>query len=351
MIRTIRLTFQISAVFIGTIVGAGLASGQEICQFFTQYGYKSFWGLFVCGFVYIILNYIIIDLSIKYKLNSYDSFIKLISPGFLGEVTDIIIGLFLISSSGIILAGSGALIHQYFGISEWAGITAMAAAALIVLLRNTRGLIEINTFIVPSLIIVILTIFILYLFCYKDIINSSYIKNIPYEKSHWLFSSIIYAAFNILSCSGVMVPLSSEIRIKKALFLGTVSGAVGLTLLTLILNLILMLNVPYIYKYDIPLLYIVNRFGIALQILLLVIIWLEMFTTEVSDIYSVAKTLEGKAGLTYRQSVFLILLLAVPVSQLGFSNLIKILYPSFGFTSCIVIIQCIVFYFKDRRNI
>jgi uncharacterized membrane protein YkvI len=198
---------------------------------------------------------------------------------------------------------------------------------------------------------VILTIFILYLFFYKNIISISYIKNIPYEKSHWLFSSIIYSAFNILSCSGVMVPLSSEIKNKKALFLGTISGALGLTLLTLILNLILMLNVPYIYRYDIPLLYIVNRFGIALQILLLVIIWLEMFTTEVSDIYSVAKTLEGKAGLTYRKSVFIILLLAVPVSQLGFSNLIKILYPSFGFTSCIEIIQCIAFYFKDRRNI
>lgn len=305
-------------------------------------------GLIICGLLYILINYIIIDLSIKYSLNSYDSFIRLISPGFLGEITDIIIGVFLVSSSGIILAGSGALIHQYFGISKWTGIIAMIIIALIFLLRDTKGLIEINSFIVPSLITVIITIFILYLFFYKDMINIGYIKNVPYEKNNWFFSTLIYSAFNILSCSGVLVPLSSEIKIKKVLFFGIILGTLGLTFLSIMLNLMLMLNVPYIYKYDIPLLYIVNRFGKLIQILLLIIIWFEMFSTEVSDIYSVAKTLENKTRLTYKKAVILILCLAVPISQIGFSNLIKVLYPAFGFTSCIVIIQCIVFYFKDK---
>ena len=37
--------FEIAAVFIGTVVGAGLASGKEITQFFTSFGLKSFLGI------------------------------------------------------------------------------------------------------------------------------------------------------------------------------------------------------------------------------------------------------------------------------------------------------------------
>ena len=61
--KNLSLIFQIAAVFIGTIVGAGLASGQEISQFFTTYGYKSFLGIFICGFIYIAISSMIIYIS------------------------------------------------------------------------------------------------------------------------------------------------------------------------------------------------------------------------------------------------------------------------------------------------
>lgn len=41
--KSIIKVFQVAFVFIGTIVGAGLASGKEITNFFTVYGYKSFY--------------------------------------------------------------------------------------------------------------------------------------------------------------------------------------------------------------------------------------------------------------------------------------------------------------------
>lgn len=47
--RKFKTNFSSCQVFIGTIVGAGLASGKEITQFFTQYGIKSFIGIMGCG--------------------------------------------------------------------------------------------------------------------------------------------------------------------------------------------------------------------------------------------------------------------------------------------------------------
>ncbi len=345
--KKLNLIFQMAAVFIGTIVGAGLASGQEMTQFFTTYGYKSFIGLTICFFVYIIMGSIIIDISIKHNLNSYNGLIGLVSPGFLGKAIDLLTGLFLISSSAIILAGSGALLHQYFGISKWIGICLMIFFSLIVLLRNTKGLIEINSFIVPSLMIVIITVFILYLALSKNV-SIAYIKTIPNYKRHWLGSTFIYSGFNILCCSGVLVPLSTEIKDKTTLKSGLILGSLGLTILSFIINLLLLLNIPYIFKYEIPLLYIANRFGTIIQIMLLCIIWLEMFSTEVSNIYSVGKTMEQSLGISYKKSIFIVILLAIPISQLGFVNLINVLYPSFAVISFIFMIQCIIFYIKDK---
>ena len=353
MQKKASLIFQIAAVFIGTIVGAGLASGQEITQFFTTYGYKSFIGMLLCCLSYIIIGSIIIKISIKYKLNSYNGLIKTVSPGIFGETTDILTSIFLIFGTAIILAGSGALVHQYFHVSKWFGIILMCFLSIIVLLRNTQGLLEINSFIVPSLMIIITTLFLLYIFFSKDTINISLIKSIPKTKSHWLFSSLIYSGFNIISCSGVLVPLSFEINEEKYIIIGTIVGAIGISILSLIINFMLLLNMPYILKYEIPLLYISHRFGGIIQIMLIFIIWLEMFSTEVSNIFSISKTIEEKFCISYKKSVFLIMLISIPISQIGFVKLISMIYPAFGIISLIFMIQCMLFYYRNfhKNNI
>ena len=355
MKKTIGSIFQIAAVFIGTIVGAGLASGQEITQFFSTYGYVSFWGILICGLIYIVISSIIISISVKHKLNSYTELITLISPGFFGVITDIFTSFFLISGAAIILAGSGALLHQYFGISKWVGIILMSLISLYTLFKDTKGLITINSFIVPTLTTIIVTIFVLYLVFYKDMVTASYIRQIPSYKTNiipaqWLLSTLLYAGFNMLCCSGVLVPLSKEIKHKRILIPGVIIGALGLTILCYLVNIMLLLNIPQIFKYEIPLLYIAHRFGMLMQILLLCVIWCEMFSTEVSDIYSVGKTLEKKFNISYKKSVLLILLIAIPISQIGFKNLIKVLYPGFGAISLIFLIQCIIFYRKSTKN-
>lgn len=341
-------SLKIAFVFIGTVVGAGLASGQEITQFFSIYGYKSFFGILICLVIYISMSFFIINTSLKYKLNSYDGFISIVSPGMFGTIINSITTFFLIGSSAIILSGSGALIHQYFKVSRWIGIIIMIFIAVFVLLKGTEGLIKINSIIVPSLIVIIVAIFILYITFYKQI-NLSEIKSVTAIKSNWILSAFIYGGFNIICCSGVLVPLSKEIKDKHCLLAGTILGSLGLTLLVVIINFLLILNIPYIFKYEIPLLYIANRFGKLVQLLLLLIIWLEMLSTEISNIYSVGKNFEEIFNLSYKRAVILIILITIPVSCIGFIKLISFLYPAFGAISLIFILQCLIFRIKNKH--
>ena len=343
----IKKVFQVAAVFIGTIVGAGLASGKEITQFFTVYGIKSFIGIALCGLFYILMGIIISQIGIDNDLDSYSQVIKKVSPNILGNITGIITTLYLISSASIILAGSGALLNQFFGIPKIIGTLIMLILALMTLLRNTKGLIEINSIIVPSLIIVIITIMLLYIFFYKDFLTFKNLNSFPIQKEHWFISTILYSGYNILCCSGVLLPLSKEMKKKSTLFWGIIFGSIGLTFLCFLINIMLMLNQPYIYKYEIPLLYVTNRFGGIIQGFLLMIILLEMFSTEVSDVFSISKTLEQSFKIPFKVGIFIIIFIALPISQLGFTNLISTLYPMFGLLSLIFIVQCLYFYIKN----
>ncbi|SHE40458.1 YkvI family membrane protein [Clostridium fallax] len=342
--------FQVAAVFIGTIVGAGLASGKEITHFFTSFGLPSFFGIILCGLFYILFCSIISDISQRYRLRSYSDVIKTVSPNLLGKFTGIITTLYLISSASIILAGSGALLNQFFGIPKIVGSLIMALVSVITLTKGTNGLIGINSLIVPSLIITITTIFIMYIFFGNSEITLEMLKGLGSRKSNWLTSTILYAGYNILCCCGVLVPLSTEIKKKSHMFWGITIGSIGLTFLCIAINFMLMINQPYIYEYQIPLLYIADRFGRAIQVMLMIIIWCEMFSTEVSDVFSISKTLEDSFKIKYKHGIFLVIGLAIPISQVGFSNLIESLYPMFGLLSLIFIFQCIYFYIRKCKS-
>lgn len=343
--------FQVAVVFIGTIVGAGLASGQEIKEFFTSYGVLSFLGIIACGIFYVILGSIVSKISIKYKLNSYGDVIKIVSPNILGKITGVITTLYLISSASIILAGSGALIHQFFGIPKIIGSLIMVVFAIFFLLRDTNGLIEVNSFIVPILIVTITLITLLYFMFCKDMVSFQQMTKFEPTKTGIALSTILYAGYNTLCCLGVLVPLSNQIRKPKTMFFGIALGALGLMLLSAAINFLLMINQPYIHKFEIPLLFVAQPFGNIIQSLLLVVILLEMFSTEVSDVYSISKTINHTFNIDFKKGIFIVILIALPISRIGFSKLIGSLYPFFGLLSLVFISQTVYFYYKHKKEL
>lgn len=345
-----KQVFQIATIFIGTIVGAGLASGKEITQFFTTYGVRSIFGIIFTGLFYILLCSVISKISIEHKLNSYSEVINLVSPNIFGKLTGIITTLYLISSASIILAGSGAILNQFFGIPKIVGTLLMAIVAILVLFRGTNGLVEINGIIVPSLIFVISLLTILYVFFSGQNINPiELLKTESNTSNGWIISTILYAGYNVLCCTGVVVPISTKYGNRKTMFKGICLGAGILTLLCICINLMLLVNQPYIYDYEIPLLYVADRFGKPVQIMLLGIILAEMFSTEVSDVYSISQTLKQTFKIDFKKAVIGIILFAIPISQIGFSNLIETIYPLFGCLSLYFIYKCFKFFLKHKN--
>ena len=182
-------------------------------------------------------------------------------------------------------------------------------------------------------------------------ISLEFLTKFEPRKTGVTLSTILYAGYNTLCCLGVLVPLSNQIKKPKTMFYGIALGAIGLAGLSFAINFLLMINQPYIHQYEIPLLFVAQRFGNVVQALLLVVIWLEMFSTEVSDVYSISKTLDNSFNIEFKKAIFIVLIIALPISRIGFSKLIGSLYPLFGMLSLVFIAQTIYFYFKHKKEL
>lgn len=343
------LVVQIATIFIGSIVGAGVCSGRELNQFFATYGIVGFLGLILCGLLYVVFGKIIVEIADYKKVSSYNEFVDLVCPKFVARFINMVLTLFLLSSTSIILAGSGSIMAQYFDVPRWVGVLVMIICSSLFLLRNTEGLFEVNGIVVPILITIMTAIFITYIFKNPSSFTYSYMRFMPRQKTNLLISTIVYVSFNILTIIGVIVPLTHEIKKPNEIVKGIILGSGVLTVICCYITFLMLVN-PFNSKlYEIPLLAIAMQMGRVLQVAMLGVMWLEMFSSQVSNVYSLSYFLENKFKITYNKGIFLVVLIALPFSLIGFSKLVDFLYPIYGVLSLVFLMYCVIYFYKMKK--
>lgn len=336
-------------IFIGSIVGAGVCSGRELNQFFATYGVAGFVGLIFCGVLYIIFSRVIIKITASFGVSSYDEFVDLVCPKAVAKFINIVLTLFLLSSTSIILAGSGSILSQYFNIPRWIGVLIMIIFSSFFLMRNTEGLFEVNSIVVPTLLIVMSLIFTSYV--KENPASFDYMRLIPRQKTNLAVSTLVYVSFNILTIIGVIVPLTNDLKKPKQIIKGIILGSTVLTLLCMCITFLMLLNPFHPALYEIPLLAVAMQMSPLLRVGMLMIMWLEMFSSQVSNVYSLSYYLKNRFKIPYHKGIFLVVVIALPFSVIGFAKLVEVLYPLYGVLSLVFLFYCLYFIYQNREII
>jgi len=342
-----KQSLKIASVFIGTIVGAGLASGQEILQFFAKFGISGFVGIILCCVLYITAFIMIIHLCIHNGYRSYKDIILAVLGKKIGSVIDFFLTIFIFGSSIIMISGGGAMLKEYAKFPYYVGVFLMCVLVFIMAVFSTEGIITLNSVVVPlsALTISILGVLVLVKCSFSGLQLSENIKS--YSSGNPYLSTILYASFNILGATGVICPMIYESKDKDHFVSGAIIGSLVLTALAVSICFSILVYAPGSMKSEIPNLYIARSFGKLYAFITTAVIWLEMFSTEISDIYSLSKRLEYSLKLPYIASLLIIMGLTIPFSFIGFSRLIKLLYPPFGAVSLVFVCGCVYKYFKQ----
>ncbi|BCJ85417.1 YkvI family membrane protein [Effusibacillus dendaii] len=328
--QQIKQSLQIGFTYIGTVVGAGFASGQEILQFFTVYGEWSYLGILISVLLFAWVGGKMLLLGAKLKANSYRELNAYLFGERLALWIDLFMLVMLFGVTVAMLAGVGALFDENFQLPFELGVLVTMAATYFTIMRGMQGILAANTIIVP--VMMTLVCFIFLKTAWTTGMRTSTV--IPQPSGSWLTSAISYAAFNLGLASSVLVPLGNEIKDRKTLVLGGCVGSVGLGIMLLGANFALTTHFPTVLNYQVPMAFLISTSGALLQTIFVLVLWGEIFSTLIANVYGLGSQLIApypaeKGPLL----IVLILTSAFFVSQIGFTKIVTYLYPIFGYLS------------------
>ena len=336
---------KIALVIIGALIGAGFASGQEIYLFFFSYGKKGILGIIVSSILLGIIIYKTIVIIKEKQIKTYKEFLKNIIPQKnrkekILEIINTIINIFILITFYIMIAGFGGYLAETIEIPQIIGSSILAIICIIIMSKETKGIVKVSEAIVPILILFIIIIGI-YTLSSTNIINK--INEMEIVKgSNWLVSGVIYASYNSILLIPVLISINKIITKKEIS-----KTAIIITLTTFILAIsifISMLKIDVnIRKLEMPLSYVINTQLPKLKIAYGIVILTSILTTAISLIAGLIQNVKKESSK--KIILYLICISSIPISQIGFSALIQLLYPIFGY---IGILQIILISIKER---
>lgn len=151
--------FKVVFVIIGTVIGAGFASGQEIYSFFFSFGTKGLIGILISSLIIGITIYKTFKILHKNNIDYYGDFLNIFNKNKkINNITSTIINIFILVSFYIMIAGFGAYLQQELQLNSIIGSSILAILCLILFKTNVNGLIKVNEILIPILIIIVIFI-------------------------------------------------------------------------------------------------------------------------------------------------------------------------------------------------
>ena len=323
-------------VIIGTLIGAGFASGQEVYLFFFSYGMKGLIGILISSIIIGVVIYSTFNILNKYKINTYKDFLNILIPKNtkLKIIANFIINIFILITFFIMIAGFGAYFEQEIGINRLVGSLILAIITFIVFMTSIKGVVKVNELIVP---ILIGFIFIIGIISIKNIhiLNlENYVIRTNY--TNFALSAVLYSSYNSILLIPVLITLNNYVKNKKQIFY------ISFIILSVIIFLLLVRVDVDISKLEMPVVYVVSNMFKILRYIYGVIILGSIFTTAISlGVSFLQNTAKNKKG--YTQISIIMCITSVIISKFGFSNLVSLLYPIFGYLGLIQILRlCVI---------
>ncbi|WP_159887177.1 YkvI family membrane protein [Paenibacillus puerhi] len=322
---------QVSFTYIGTVVGAGFATGQEILQFFTRYGWMATMTIGIATILFTWLGIKLMLLAGQMNSKSYEDVNNLLFGPKIGSYVSLVTLLSLLGVSMVMLAGGGSVFTEQMRLPYQFGLLLTLTAAYILLIRGINAIMTVNTIVVPMMILFTL----LTVWQASDTPNAGNWLKLTSDFSPlriWL-SPFLYTAFNLAMAQAVLVPLGAKIKDRQVLLGGGLLGGIAIGSMLLAAHMALSSQMPGIQQFDIPMSQLIGRVGGWFQLLFLLVIYGEIFTTLLANVYGLCLQLEQRLGIRYSLVMPLVLLTSYAGSQIGFKVLVSSLYPLFGVLS------------------
>lgn len=321
--------FTIVLLVIGSLIGAGFASGQEIYSFFYKYGINGLIGLAITFLLIGLTIYKSLKIIYKNDVNNYMDFLGIfIRNKNIAKIINIILNILLLVTFYIMIAGFGAYFQQEIGINQIIGSSILSILCIIVFFCNVKGILKASELIVPLLIVFIIFIGGINLF------YASYDVTIPVSESGWLLSSISYCSYNMILLIPALISVKKQIKREEHIkYIAILSGIFMMTISILLYMMLTKIDVD-ISVLDMPVVYVIRTYYIKFKLIYAFIILASIFTTAISIGIGLLQNI-CKNRKSYTQFVLFMCISSLLVCNFSFSKLVNYTYHFFGYIGII----------------
>ncbi|BCS80738.1 hypothetical protein [Anaerocellum diazotrophicum] len=320
--------FAIVSTILGSIIGAGFSTGQEIFYFFSQFKEKSF--------LYIGFSSILIFLILFYLVN-----IRIKNIIILVIFKSYIL-VFSVITLTVMFSAFGQLGKELFGINKYVFTLLCVVLSFAIYKHGLLTIINLNKVVVSILIMTIAFIF--SKFIHKNTILFQF-KNLNFHLSKDIFHNLIfpllYATYNSLLAFPVINNLEERFC-KQEIKISIAISAVLTFLLILIIN-ILLLSENWIQTSQMPLLKIEKN--PVLQFVLVTCTFLEILTTILANYMGLSYSIKN------HKIKFVIIIVSLILGFNEFQELLRKLYSLMGYIGLGIIIMILLstLILKDKK--
>lgn len=332
--------------YLGAVIGAGFASGQEIVQFFVSYGKQGFEGAILATILFASCAGMLLYIAHKQNISNYQDILAYLFGKKLGSIVDFMLAIFLFLGISTMLSASGAVFYEHLYLPKYWGILLAYLMVVIALAAGKKGLIYSYNLLVPIKIILLLLIAGYVALFVGDVqTTASAVYLYPQGKNYWPIASVLYVAYNF-SLAMVVLSEYQSVSSEKDGIRGAIAGGLILGLLVVVNYCALSKFLPTVMHYQVPMLYVAGHISPAAKYVYTLVLWMGILTTAIANAYGFAQRFSRFTRLNYSLCLVLCMTLALPVSTQSFASLVNKVYPAFGILGVLILIALSYNYLK-----
>ncbi|KXH80910.1 hypothetical protein [Sporosarcina sp. HYO08] len=351
--RNLGKILKMGSAFVGIIVGAGFASGQEILQYFTSFGMLGIAAAFVSTVLFAYLGMVLTRLGSRMKTVSHKDVIYKISGRYLGVIVDYVIIFTLFGVGVVMLAGAGSNLNQQFGLPTYFGSLLMVILVFLTILLNVDKVVGVIGSITPFLILAVVIVSVYCLttmgstFTALDPIANA----VPTTLPNWFISAVNYVSFNIAVGASMSLVMGGAEKDEKVAAWGGLVGGFGLGVLILLSHLAIFSRVDTVADAALPMLAIMNEISPVFAIFMAFILYGMIFNTAVSMFYAFGARFVRIGTKRFKIFVLITLIVGFALSFLGFTKLVAYFYPLIGYLGLFLVAALIFASFRMPEKV
>ncbi|WP_347038184.1 hypothetical protein AAHB37_16480 [Glutamicibacter halophytocola] len=342
-VRLVRVATYAGAI-IAFLIGSGFATGQEILQYFTSYGYA---GIFGTGLlVLLLMSYVAVEFFIVGQAKKFEKPSRIFHyycGKYLGTFFDYFSVLFVFLSFTVMVAGAGAVFEEHYGMSKYFGGVGLAIVVGLSVWFGLKNLVDVIGKIGPLIVVVAVGLGLIGILRNPSGIAEGQALlptlDLTQASTNWFMSGLSYVGFCMLWLAAFLTALGKTARNRKEATAGALTGATVFSLACVIVGLGLLANITRVGGTEIPMLVLAADINPILAAGISVMILAGIYTTAVPLLWTVSSRFYADRTQGFK---YLTVILAVAGTVIGlllpFSQMVNLVYVVNGYVGVLLLV-------------